>query len=340
MKKQLTQGRKIMMKRVLSLMLIVLLFVITGCNASGSASSHNSNKGSISDGQIELIVPYAAGGGTDAVARSIAKIAEKKLNTSIGVVNKPGGGGAVGMSEGANAKPDGHTLTLGTVELTTLPHLGLANFTYKDFTPVAQLNFDPAAITVPADAPYDTIQEFIDYAKENPGEIRVGGSGTGAIWHLAAESFAKANGIDLKFVPFDGAAPSITSLLGGHIEAVSVSPGEVLTQVKAGKLKTLAVMSDERSKALPDVPTLKEEGVKSVNVGAWRGIIAPKDTPDDVVKELETAFLEAAESKEFKKFMDNNGLGIKTRSSEEFKEEMRGSNESFKELIQSLGIAK
>lgn len=327
------------MKKILGLLLIALLLIVSACNTNDSET--NAADGSSLEGStIELIVPHAAGGGTDAVARSIAKIAEKELDASIGVVNKPGGGGAVGMAEGAAAKSDGLTLTFATVELSFLSHLGLADFTHEDFAPVAQLNFDPAAITVPADAPYDTVQEFVDYAKEHPGEIRVGGSGYGAIWHLSAEAFADANGIDLEFVPFDGAAPSITSLLGGHIEAVTVSPGEVMTQVEAGKLKTLAVMSDERSEALPDVPTLEEAGVEPVSVGAWRGVVTPKGTPEDVVSELEKAFLEAAKSDEFKDFMKNNGLGIVTKGSDDFKKQMKDSSELFKPLIEKLDIAK
>ncbi|WP_164671168.1 tripartite tricarboxylate transporter substrate binding protein [Virgibacillus doumboii] len=327
------------MKKVFGLFLIILLTFVSACSSGDSASSAE-NESSLAGSTIELIVPHAAGGGTDAVARSIAKIAEKELDASIGVVNKPGGGGAVGMAEGAAAKPDGLTLTFATVELSFLSHLGLADFTYEDFDPVAQLNFDPSAITVPADAPYDTVQEFVDYAKEHPGEIRVGGSGFGAIWHLSAEAFADANEIDIEFVPFDGAAPSITSLLGGHIEAVTVSPGEVMTQVEAGKLKTLAVMSDKRSEALPDVPTLEEAGVETVNVGAWRGVVAPKGTPEDVVKELEEAFLKAAESDKFKEFMKNNGLGIVTKGSEDFGKQMEDSSKLFKPLIEKLDIAK
>lgn len=290
-------------------------------------------------GPIELIVPHAAGGGTDATARALAEATEEHLGGSIGVTNREGGGGAVGMTEGSLADPDGYTLTLATVELTTLPHLGLAEITYEDVKPIAQINFDPAAVTVPADAPYDTLEEFLEYAKDNPGEIQVGNSGPGAIWHLAAAAIEKATGVEFVHVPFDGAAPAVTDLLGGHIDAVTVSPAEVLPQVEAGELKTLAIMAEERSPVMPDVPTFEEAGVSdAVYVGPWRGIVAPKDTPDEVAQILTDAFLKGAAEQSFIDFMENNGLGIIIRDAEGFGEEMKASHESYGQLIPELDI--
>ena len=338
------------MKKITSAIFIILLILAlaVGCsntsNTNTTSESKSETKNEAKSGYpekpITLVVPYSAGGGTDATSRALAIAAEDNLGVSIGVVNKTGGGGAVGMSEGINSKPDGYTVTMFTVELTTLPHLGLAPFTYEDVKPVAQINFDPAAITVPIDAPYNTVQEFIDYAKANPGKVRVGNSGTGAIWHLAAAGFEKATGVEFNHVPFDGAAPAVTALLGGHIEAVTVSPAEVLAQVEAGKLKTLAVMSEERSASLPDVPTLKELGITVPNLGPWRGIGVPKDTPDEVVKVLEKAFMEAAQEEEFVEFMKNNGLGLVINDSQAFGKVMEESSKSFGELIPSLGLDK
>ena len=207
--------------------------------------------------QIELIVPYAAGGGTDLVARAFADAAKNHLPVSVGVINKPGGGGAIGLSEIAAARPNGYKIGLGTVELTTLPSLGMVRFKTSDFKPIARLNADPAAITVRADAPWNSYDEFMTYAKANPGKVRIGNSGTGAIWHLAAAALEDKTGAKFSHVPYDGAAPAITGLLGGHIEAVAVSPGEVINHVKGGKLKTLVVMADERVKTMPAVPHRK-----------------------------------------------------------------------------------
>src|SRR5699024_3029266 len=217
------------MKKGLKYFLFFSLIIVVSACSSDSGGSNDSEE-TLEGSNIEFIVPQAAGGGTDTIARSLAKIAEDELDASIGVVNKEGGGGAVGMADGAAAKTDGKTITFTTVELSFLNHLGLSDVSPDDYEPVAQVNLDPGAITVASNAPYDTVEEFVGYAKEHPGEIKIGGSGFGAIWHLAAEQFAEENDIDIDFIPFDGAGPSITSLLGGHIDAVTVSPGEVLPQ--------------------------------------------------------------------------------------------------------------
>jgi tripartite-type tricarboxylate transporter receptor subunit TctC len=288
---------------------------------------------------ITMIVSYAPGGGTDLTARALAAAAEKYLGQPVGVINKTGAGGAIGMTEGANAKPDGYTATFVTVELTTLHHLGLATINYKQFKPVAQINLDPAAITVRKDAPWNTLQEFLDYAKANPKKVRVGDSGNGAIWNLAANAIEKATGVEFTHVGFDGAAPAVTSLVGGHIEAVAVSPAEALIQIKAGNAKMLGVMAKERSKAVPDVKTFTELGIKGITeVGAWRGVIVPKNTPDDVVKILEEAFIKASQEESFKSFMTKAGLGMVTRDSKDFGKMMEESDQFYGNLIKELGV--
>jgi len=339
-------------KFMLFMILILTLIVSAACgNSSNSASNESASNNSGTDSTeakeevkfpekpITLIVPYAAGGGTDATARALATAAEKHLGQSIAVVNKTGGNAVVGISEAANAKPDGYTIIMNANEIALLPHMGLTPITYKDLAQVAHINFDPAALTVPADAPYDTVEEFINYAKEHPGEIRVGGTGKGGIWHLAAASIEKAADVKFNYVPFDGAAPAKTALLGGHIEAITVSPAEVFPQVEAGELKTLGVLADGKSSIMPDVPTFKEAGY-DVSVGVWRAIDAPADTPPEVVKILADAFEKATKDEEFVKFMESNGLGIVFKGTEEYKELVAKDHEYFGELLKELGIAK
>lgn len=330
------------MKKILSIFLGIFLLIITaaGCSSTvnSSASDKKSSNNSFPKKPVTIIVPSSAGGGTDSTARALASASEKYLGQSIGVVNKPGGSGAIGMTEGANAKPDGYTVTMVFVELTMLHHLGLTPLTHDQFKPIALVNLDPAALTVPADAPYDTLEEFIDYAKKHPGEIKIGNAGSGSIWHIAAESLAKSAGIEVNHVPFDGAAPAVTSLVGGHIDAVTVSPAEVKSQLDAGNLKTLAVMSDKRSDLIPDVPTFAEKGVKVEPIGTWRGLTVPKDTPDDVVKVLEQAFMKGAKEEEFKKFMQSNGLGISLKSPDEFEQLMKKNDSLFEGMIKDLGL--
>ncbi|QQK78828.1 tripartite tricarboxylate transporter substrate binding protein [Salicibibacter cibi] len=309
--------------------------LFAGCEAGGDEDA----AADFPEGPVELIVPYDAGGGTDAVARALADATEEHLGESIGVVNTTGGGGAVGFTEGATAAPDGQTVTLVTVELVTLPHMGLADVSHEDFKAIGQMNFDPPAVTVPADAPYDTLEEFIDYAEENPGEIQMGNSGSGSIWHLAASAIEQETGVEFEHVPFDGAAPAVTSLLGGHIDAVPVSPAEVLPQVEGEELKTLAVMDEERAEVFPEVPTFEEEGFSGADgVGPWRGVVVPEDTPDEVASVLEEAFMAGAEEPEFQEFMEDNGLGMTITDGESFGQMMGESYDFYGELISDLGL--
>lgn len=337
--------------KILGFLLFMMLVAVAGCSSSNDnenaeGDSDNSNQSGQADNEaadfpekeIELIVPTAAGGGTDAAARALAPLVEDRLGESIGVVNKTGGSGSVGMTEGANAKPDGYTVTMVFVELTMFDHLGLSSLTPDEFKPVGLINLDPAALTVPADAPYDTLEEFISYAEEHPGDISVGNSGTGSIWHIAAANIEEEAGVELNHVPFDGASPAVTALVGGHVDAVTVSPAEVKSQLDAGKMKTLAVMDDERSDMIPDVPTLSEAGLDAPSIGTWRGLTVPNDTPDAVVDKLEDAFLDAAEDEEFKDFMDKSGLGIKIKSSEEFGKFMQENEELYGDIISNLDL--
>ncbi|HWL82320.1 MAG TPA: tripartite tricarboxylate transporter substrate binding protein [Roseomonas sp.] len=288
---------------------------------------------------IELIVPFAAGGGTDLVARAFADAAKPHLDKAIGVVNRTGGAGAVGLSEIMAARPDGYKLGLGTVELTMLPHMGLVSFKADDFLPVARLNADPSAVTVKVDAPWKTLQEYLDYAKANPGKVRVGNSGTGGIWHLATEALADKTGVKFNSIPYDGAAPAVTALLGGHIEAVGVSPAEVSAQVAAGQLRILGVMADERLTAFPEVPTFKESGV-DITVGTWRGIFAQKRTPDDVVQILRTASRETANEPGFKETLKKMNLNWAYLDGPQFAEQVKAQSDTFAVLMKRIGLAR
>src|SRR5699024_518251 len=238
----------------------------------------------------------------------------------------------------ANANPDGYTATMVIAELAMYEHLGTSPLTPDDFKPVALINYDQAALTVPADAPYDTIGEFIEYAKEHQGEISVGNAGPGSIWHVAAVNLENAADIELNHIPYEGAAPAVTSLAGNHIDAVTVSPAEVRTQLEAGSVKVLAVMSEERQDLIPDVPTLSEEGIDAEPVGTWRGITVPSETPDEVVEILEEKFVSAAQEEEFTDFMNKNGLGVQVKGSEEFGKFMEENRELFGKIIPEMEL--
>lgn len=286
---------------------------------------------------IELVVPYQAGGGTDALARAFAEATRKHMPQSVIIVNKPGASGAIGWQDVINAKPDGYRLAVVTVELTTLPHLGLAKFSYADLAPIAQLNADPAAITVRADAPWNTIEEFLAAAKKDNGKLSMGNGGNGGIWHLAAAALEDKTGTKFNHTPFQGAAPAVLALLGGHIDAVAVSPAEVTTYVQAGKLKTLAVMAEQRVKGFEKVPTLKERNIDLV-IGTWRGIAAPKNTPPEVIAYLKNRSQKAANEPAFREVLEKQNLGFAYADDVAFKATMAKDNAHFKSLVTKLDI--
>jgi tripartite-type tricarboxylate transporter receptor subunit TctC len=288
---------------------------------------------------IELIVPWAEGGGTDRTARALANGAEEILDVSVFVTNRTGGSGSVGFNATSMAEPDGHTVGVLTVEIVTIEHLGVAEINHEDVAPVMQYNFDPAALTVREDWEADDLDGFIQYAEENPGEVRVSNSGIGAIWHLSAAGFAQEVGIELEHIGYDGAAPATEAVLGGEVEATTSSGAEVAPQVLDGPLQTLATFGEERLDIMPDVPTLIEEDI-DFTMGAWRGLGVPNETPDERVEVLHDTFQEVFESEEFQGFMDENGFGTVYRDTEEFGEFMTDSYEEFGELIDELGLAE
>ena len=286
---------------------------------------------------VEILVPASAGGGTDVLTRAFAEAAKKHLPQPMVVNNKPGASGAIGMGEMINAKADGYKLCMVIVEITILPHLGLSKNPWEDFQPIARLNADPAAITVRADAPWNTIEEFLAASKTNPGAMKMGNSGNGSIWHLAHAALEDKAGVKFIAVPFQGAAPAVVALLGGHIDAVAVSPGEVTAHVTGGKLKVLAIMSDQRLKGFDKVPTLKERNI-DLSIGAWRGLAAPKATPPEVVAILKAATRKAAEEPSFKESLDKLNLGYAYADADAFRAAMQKDSDMFKQLIAKLGL--
>lgn len=286
---------------------------------------------------VELVVPFAAGGGTDALARAMSDASRKHFPQPIVILNKPGAAGGIGLTEVARSAPDGYKLALVTADMVIIPHLGLTKTTYESFTPIIQLNADPSAITVAADSPYNTIEEFLEAARAKPETMQLGNAGVGSIWHLAAAALEDKTGVKFNHIPFTGGNPAVLALLGGHIDAVAVSPAEVIQYVKAGKLKTLAVMADQRVKGFENVPTLKERKI-DLSIGTWRGIAAPKGTPQPVLDTLGEAFRKAAAEDSLKKFMDEQNLGYVVEDQKAFTAQIERDNATFKALIEKFNM--
>jgi tripartite-type tricarboxylate transporter receptor subunit TctC len=288
---------------------------------------------------ITLICPWSAGGGTDTILRGLARSTEPFLGQNITVVNRTGGAGAIGHGTGVAARRDGYTVTMVTFDILTLPPQKLVPFTYENFDLIMRVNMDPAAITVPADAPYDTLDEFVAYAKANPGAVKVGHAGPGTAWHLAGSIFAKEAGLELSYVPYNGAAPAVTALVGKHIQAVSVSPAEVRSQIEGGALKILGIMSEERLTGFEDVPTMKEAGY-DVAFGTWRGLGLPKSSPAKARDALHNAFRKGMETEEFKKFAADMGLGLSYMGYEDWDKELSVSSKEIEQTMKDLGLAR
>lgn len=286
---------------------------------------------------IELVVPFQPGGGTDAVARAFGAAAQRHFPTGVVVVNKSGASGGIGWNYMMNAKPDGYTLGVVTVEMVILPHLNLFNRTYADVTPIAQLNADPASIIVRADSPYKTIDDFIAAARKEPGKMAMGTSGNGSIYDIAAAAFEEKTQLQFNRIPYQGAAPSVLALLSSQLDAVTASPGEVAAHVAAGKLRVLAVMADKRLDEFKDVPTMKEKNV-DLSIGTWRGIMGPKGLPPEVVKMLRTSVAEIAKEPELQSALKKLNLGYVYADDEGFKAVMARDSKVFKDMIPRLKI--
>lgn len=286
---------------------------------------------------IELIVPAGAGGGTDVLARIFSDVARKHLSQPITVVNRPGASGMIGHGEMINAKPDGYKIAMVFAEIVIVPHLGLTKLSYEDFVPIAQLNGDPAAVTVRAEAPWKTIEEFLAAAKEKNGTMSMGNSGPGSIWHLAAAAIEDKTGVKFNHISFGGAAPAALSLLGGHLDAIAVSPGEVAAHVHGGKLRTLAVAADKRLKGFDNVPTFKERGL-DISMGTWRGLGAPKGTPPEVLATLAAVARKCADEPALKEGLDRLSMGWSYADAETFRANMKRDNDYFKALVGKLGL--
>lgn len=294
-------------------------------------------------GPMEMIVPWAAGGGTDGVARLIGDQLSNQIGTNVNVVNRTGGSGVVGHQAMVDADPDGQTIGLVTVEIGMMHHQGLTDISGEDLTAISQMNEDGAGITVAADAQWETAEELLTYIEENPGEVTASGTGQGGIWHLALLGMLIDNDIPLdavNFVPSDGAAPALQELVAGGIDMTTNALGESKTMLDSDRAKALGVMGTERDPAFPDVETLQEQLGSDYSMSVWRGIAGPLDMDPTVVEELECHLGLIAESDEFNDFMTDSGLGVKYAGAEDFQTLMREDDAAKGEVMEEAGLAK
>ena len=307
------------MKKLLTSLLIVtaMLLGVAGCGSSNTEKLPEKQASYPADGDITVIIPRAAGGGTDNSARILCSLLQKELKGSRFVpVNKPAGGGLTGMTELAKAKPDGHTLGMVTVELVMFPHQGKTTLTYKDFVSICAPVVTPAALIVSGELPCYTLSEFVKFVKANPGKIRMGNAGTGSVWHVAALNFEKEFGVKFKHVPYPkGTADISAALAGKHIDATLADPASFKDQAEKGSVKILGVMTETRSLSLPDIPTFRELG-HPMTVRAWAVLAAPKNLPKDRLAILRNAAEKIGASRKYQEQFRKEGIDPVTFSGE------------------------
>lgn len=288
--------------------------------------------GDYPDRSITFVVPWAAGGGTDTVARILAPEVEKALGQKLVVVNKTGGNGAVGHTFGAQAKPDGYTITLGTTEMSTVHLLGLAQFSYTDFDPICLVATGPGCLAVLESSPYKTLAELLDASKKKPGELKISSIGVGGIWNLVAVGLGKKAGVQMNILPYNGGGPAVVAALGGHVDGASVGFMEALPQVLDKKMRFLGVASDERVKTYPDFPTFKEQGIH-LAMGAYWAVMVPKNVPSDIKAKISEAFKKAVSSEKFTELCKQKGFVQDYKGTAEFRGWLEEKDKEFKEIV-------
>jgi tripartite-type tricarboxylate transporter receptor subunit TctC len=291
---------------------------------------------------IKLVVPFAPGGGSDAVARVIAQALSQRLGQQMYVENRPGAGGSIGAAMVAKSTPDGYTLLLGsTSEIVQYPIVS-ARKPYdalKAFAPIGLVGSVPMALIVNKDLPVNSVQDVIRYAKANPEKINFGSGGTGTTTHLAVELFAASTGIKLTHVPYKGSAAVIPDMLNGNIQlAMALVPGVMPFADGRANLKILAVSTANRAPALPAVPTMQEAAVKNYDTSLWTGLLAPAGTPKEIVTRLSSELGAALASPEVRSALARQGAEATPSTPEQFAAKVGAEQKSWSALISEAGI--
>jgi len=289
---------------------------------------------------ITFTVPWSPGGGTDTTSRTLAAVLTQSLGVNVNVVNRTGGGGVVGHLALAQAPANGYTIGAITVEITMLPHIGQTTLNYENYTALGLMINNPSAVTVRADAPWDTLEELLDHIRANPGELQASGTALGGIWDLARIGLLLAADIDpdaMPWVPSQGAAPAFQELLAGGVDVVTAALAEAASLLGAGEVKVLGVMSPNRVARFPDVPTLTELGY-DWSIGGWAAVAAPAGLSADVRATLADAIEAAMASADFIDPLTAAGFTLQPMNADEFSEFIREQHEVNGRLLEIAGV--
>ncbi|MFP4153696.1 MAG: tripartite tricarboxylate transporter substrate binding protein [Alkalispirochaeta sp.] len=319
------------MKRFLAVLLV--LVVATSIFATGVQEE----EGSYPEKTVRVIIPWSVGGMTDVLTRPIANWLEEYFGVPFVVENKPGGGGVVGSLEIENAPNDGYTI--GTTSMSTVSAKYVAPMApdIDNVELIAQAISIPATVTVNADSPFETVEELIEYAKDNPGELSNSNSGNGASAHIYALTFGARADIEMNHIPYPGYAEAVTSLLAGNVDMTNIPLPDVAPYVDSGELRMLAIAAADRHPSYPDVPTLREVGIDAV-MGNYSGFVAPKGTPQEYVDILEDAIGQAIADPEISDFLINAGFQPVFAGQDEFAVIVDDAEAQLEYLVNDLGI--
>jgi tripartite-type tricarboxylate transporter receptor subunit TctC len=290
---------------------------------------------------IEIIVPTPPGGGTDIAIRLLGELAEPVLGQKIVVVNKPGGGGMIGMTQITQAKPDGYTLGgLWNAPLTMTPHSQPAPYKPTDYVAISLADSAPTVFCVKKDFPATTGKEFIEHLRKSPGKYTYGNDGVGGTIHLSAERVFLKLGIKARPVPFGGAGETLKNYLGGHVDIYGGSIPPILPYIKDGSSRCLMVTSPDRVASLPQAASLTDLGVPETATVLWHGVVGPRGIPADRLAILEKAFQQAARTDKFRQFMESRGIKVEASTGPEFRKLIDAEYAAMGEIIKAIGLAK
>ena len=288
---------------------------------------------------LSIIVPWAAGGRTDTLTRMIAPIFEKHLGQPVVVVNKPGAGGYLGFKSVATAKPDGYTLGIAGASFLFLQYVGESKIRWEEFKWFGQVYSTYFTVCVNDQSPWKTIEELLDYARKGSVVLKHGTSGHGGGSHILSEGFAKAAGIKLSQIHYKGDAPSLVALASNETEISCAPIGSVRPLVEAGKIKILAFQSDKRSSLYPNIPTLKERGIDYTAM-SFEGLIAPKETPQEIVGVLENALEKTMENPSLAESFKSFDFNVEYKNHKDFTAYIDRQDRKFHEIVKEIGIIK
>jgi tripartite-type tricarboxylate transporter receptor subunit TctC len=316
------------MKRSVIALLVLVLTLMGGILfAEGQSEVYPSR-------EIELMVPWSVGGSTDIVFRTFLMVLPKYLKAPVIVVNRPGGGAVPGYTEAMGKKPDGYYYVAWATPSITKVHMSKCPYDAYTFEPVINLVSAPCWLLVPADSPYRTLKDLLNDARRRPGQINVGNAGAGGGTHMIILAFEKAAGVRLNHVPHAGGGPTIVAAVGGHVDAINVSPPEGVAQLESGQLRCLAVFSQQRLEAFPEYPTAIEQGV-DFSLGQWRGIGAIKGTEPAKIKVIHDALKATMEDEDFKILAANAGILLDYKGTEEFRQFIAEQDALYEEIVKS-----